>query len=94
MQSVKINLLGREYNIKCQDADAQELSTASTYLSQNIKHHFDASPYVSFTDALVISALNTCHLMLKSQKSDITTLSEANNKLSLAHKQIKKALGQ
>lgn len=93
MPTVRITLLERDYDVRCQEGEEEALQKAAGFLNQTLKHHA-TSPYVSFTDALMISALNTCALLLKAKENDITSLSEANSKLNLVHQQVKQILAK
>jgi cell division protein ZapA (FtsZ GTPase activity inhibitor) len=93
MHTVEIELLDRIYEIKCPETEEASLKKAAQFLNQNLKHHRNSS-YVSFTDALAISALNACDLLLKAKENDITSLNDSNSKLNLVHQQVKKLLAE
>lgn len=94
MQSIEIKLLDRAYKIRCKDSEKENLQKAASFLNQNLKHHFNESPYVSFTDALTITALNTYSLLLQTPTHEIHDKSSASSKLNDAHQKIKKALAE
>lgn len=97
IKDITIQLLGKEYQIKCPDAEVNALQRAAQYLEEKMRLTRE-SGIISLDRIAIIAALNVSHqlLMLEQQKNQHAhsvshRLTELNNKIENAlaqHKQM------
>lgn len=87
-----IEILGRQFIIKCPPSEIPALQKAATLMEEKMKHLRSKSMYFNFDNAAVIVALNLANELLTSQSQKDSRLHEVHQRLNEMHSQIELAL--
>lgn len=92
-KEITIQLLGKEYQIKCPEAETNALQRAAQYLEEKMRLTGE-SGIISLDRIAIIAALNVSHqlLMLEQQKNQHAH--SVNNRLTDLQSKIETALAQ
>lgn len=93
MPNISIQLLDKTYEVSCSEAEVENLKAAARFLNDNLLYQSRDSGH-SFSNMLLISALNACDLLLKSQSRGQESFvpSGSNIELEGLHARVREAL--
>ena len=88
---VPINVMGREFKIKCPKDKLAELQEAAAYLDNKMQEIYNGNKTITIDRIAVTAALNIAHELVLAKQSNLETydsinkrLLQVNNKLHLA----------
>ena len=80
-QTVQIYLLGKEYQISCNDNNLAELKQAAQYLDAQMRSIRDTGKIIGLERIAVMAALNLSHEVMTSQKTLENHITEQEKRL-------------
>lgn len=90
MPNISIRLLDKTYEVSCSEAEVENLKAAARFLNDNLLYQSRDSGH-SFSNMLLISALNACDLLLKRGQESFAP-SVSNIELGGLHARVREAL--
>lgn len=91
VDTVNINILGREYQISCPPAEEEALRKSAKYLDKQMESVKSRGSTLAYEKVAVMAALNICHeLLQKNQQSEtmentsLERIEKLQNKIDIA----------
>jgi cell division protein ZapA len=92
VDTVSINILGREYQISCPPAEEEALRKSAKYLDKQMEKVKSRGSTLTFEKLAVMAALNICHELLQQSQQAETSESDYIDKVRSLQEKIEAAL--
>lgn len=89
-----INILGKDYQVKCAESDLSSLQRAATYLEEKMRHTRDVGKVLSIDRIAVITALNIAHQFLSIENQSSSHIQTIQQRLRDLQSKVENALEQ
>lgn len=91
---VKVNILGKEYQVACPEEEKEALLTSAKMVHQNMEKIRSTGKVVGMDRIAVMAALNIAHDLLILQQDESQDITKINQKISLLNERVGAFIGE